>query len=127
MCLFQLHVLIERVIDGASGDLLLNELGLILCDDLEGVQDTRQGGLGTNALDWVLVEEVINPRDLRDLVGFISHIFLSYQDANPSRAYGCEVSQSSSGVRDQIVNILLLVNESIVTTKTEIGSDIPSD
>jgi hypothetical protein len=40
---------------------------LILCNDLEGVEDASESGLGPDSLDWVLVEQFINPRDLRDL------------------------------------------------------------
>lgn len=43
------------------------EFGLIFAADLEGVEDARKGGLGADADDGVLVEEVVDPWDLRNL------------------------------------------------------------
>lgn len=56
------------MIDGAGGNLLRGELGLVFGDDFEGVEDTGEGWLGADSLDWVLVEEIVDPWDLGDLV-----------------------------------------------------------
>lgn len=61
------------MVDRTGGYFLLSELGLVLGDDLEGVQDACQGGLGPDALNRILVEDVVNPWDLRDLVRRVSH------------------------------------------------------
>lgn len=42
-------------------------------------------------------------------------------------SYGCEVDQAISGVGDEVVDILLLINKAIVTTEAEVGSDIPGN
>lgn len=42
-------------------------------------------------------------------------------------AYGCEVDQTIGRVGNEVVNILLLINEAIVATEAEVGSDIPGN
>jgi len=56
------------VVDGTGGDLLRGELGLVFGDDFEGVEDAGKCWLRPNSLDWVLIEEIVDPWDLRDLV-----------------------------------------------------------
>lgn len=41
--------------------------------------------------------------------------------------YRCEIHQAIGGVGYQIVHILFLVNEAIVTPEAEVGSDIPGN
>jgi hypothetical protein len=55
------------VIHRAGRDLFLSELCLILCNNFESIEDASESGLRSNSLDWVLVEQVIDPRDLGDL------------------------------------------------------------
>lgn len=61
------------MVHSTGGYFLLGELRLVFGDDLEGVQGACQGGLGPNALNRIFVEDVVNPGDLRDLVGRVSH------------------------------------------------------
>lgn len=68
MSLFQLDVFVKGVVGAAGGDGLRGKLGLVFSGDFEGVEDSGQGWLGADALDWILVEEVVNPWDLGDLV-----------------------------------------------------------
>lgn len=115
------------MVNTTSGYFLFSELGLVFGDDFEGVQDACQGGLGPNSLNRILVEDVVNPRDLRDLVGRTCQLPSATSNRLYRGIYRCEVSQASSRVRDQIVDILLLINESIMPTKTEVGGDIPGN
>jgi hypothetical protein len=62
-----LHVFVQGVVYRAGGDFLVGQLSLVLGDDLECVENTGESGLGSNALDWVLVEEVVDPGNLGDL------------------------------------------------------------
>jgi hypothetical protein len=60
-----------------------------------------------------------------------AHVSQSLSLFAPNRGYPdtyrCEVFQASRGVCDQIVDIFLLVNESIVPTKAVVGGNIPGD
>jgi hypothetical protein len=113
------------MVDCAGGDLLRGELGLVFGGDFEGVEDSGQGWLGTNSLDWVFVEEVVDPWDLRDLM-INGRQFMS-REKGSDISYGCEVDQTIGGVSNEVVDILFLINKAIVTTEAEVGSDVPGN
>lgn len=55
------------MVDGSDLDRFVGQLSLILCDDLECIQNAGEGWLGPNPLDRVLVEKIVDPGNLGNL------------------------------------------------------------